>query len=200
MPLLWWCWYYQVQLLADENKELWLMLRAKYPSCSSSSSPTEETSSSLSTKVVRHINHSCAFPGKLVTFCVLCTCHHQYPFLFLCFPEQMQLCRFWFVDGWVEDCWFPTRRGVGIVTDVDRDMGLSEAKPTARRRRRRKGCNIHHKSFREAAWCATYIHVGRRREVDWIVGCSVTELFWHDNNSKEGSSKIARQVWAERTG
>jgi hypothetical protein len=41
--------------------------------------------------------------------------------------------------------------------------------------------------------------VGRRREVDWIVGC-VTELFWHDNNSKEGSSKIERQVWAERTG
>jgi len=39
----------EVQLLADENKELWLMLRAKYPSCSSSSSPTEETSS-LSTK------------------------------------------------------------------------------------------------------------------------------------------------------
>jgi hypothetical protein len=29
-----------------------------------------------------------------------------------------------------------------------------------------EGCNIHHKSFREAAWCATYIHVGRRREVD----------------------------------
>jgi hypothetical protein len=40
----------EVQLLADENKELWLMLRAKYPSCSSSSSPTEETSSSLSIK------------------------------------------------------------------------------------------------------------------------------------------------------
>lgn len=73
MPLLWWCRHYQVQLLADENKELWLMLRAKYPSCSSSSSPTEETSSSLSIKAVRHINPSCGFPGKLVTFCVLCT-------------------------------------------------------------------------------------------------------------------------------
>ncbi len=28
---------------------------------------------------------------------------------------------------------------MGIVTDVDRYMGLSEAKPTARRRKRRKG-------------------------------------------------------------
>ncbi len=151
--------------MADENKELWSMLRAKYPSCSSSSSPTEETSSSLSTKAVKHINHSCAFPGKLVTFYVLCTCHHQYPFLFLCFPEQMQLCRFWFVDGWVEDCRFPTRRGMGIVTDVDREIWVCLKQNPQQEEEEEKGCNIH-KSFREAAWCATYIHVGKRREVD----------------------------------
>ncbi len=46
---------------------------------------------------------------------------------------------------------------MGIVTDVDRDMGLSEAKPTARRRRRRKGMQ-HPPQVLQGGSLVCYIH------------------------------------------
>ncbi len=55
---------------------------------------------------------------------------------------------------------------MGIVTDVDREIWVClKQNPQQEEEEEEKGCNIH-KSFREAAWCATYIHVGKRREVD----------------------------------